>query len=210
MYWKVLLNTILQNRWFYFLYLVALIPAVTIQITYTQFEISLFINSWHNEVLDFIFNAITNLGDGVFAVAVIIAVYLFRRQHTLEGILCFAISSAVTQALKRLVFYDHLRPSVKMREFASLHYVPGVTMHELHSFPSGHSTSAFAVFLFLALIGSNKKLGAAFLALAVLVGLSRIYLLQHFFEDVLAGSLIGVITTTIIYSIFETRRAAHR
>lgn len=210
MYWKILLNIILQNRWFYFLYLLALIPALIIQTVCSQFEITLFINGWHNDVFDFIFNAITNLGDGVFAVAVIIAVFLFRKPHTLQGILCFAISSSVTQVLKRLVFYDHLRPSVKMRDFEELHYVPGVTMHELHSFPSGHSTSAFAVFLFLALIGSNKKLGAAFFALAVLVGLSRIYLLQHFFEDVLTGSLIGVVTTTIIYSIFETRRAARQ
>lgn len=208
MYWKVLRNIIFQNRWFYLLYVMTLVPALVVQACFTQFEITLFINSWHNEVLDFIFMYLTNLGDGVFAVAVIIAVYLFRRHHTIQGILCFILSSVITQVLKRAVFFDHYRPSVRMKEFASLHYVPGVTMHEMHSFPSGHSTSAFAVFLFLGLISSNKKLGAVFFLTAVVVGLSRIYLLQHFFEDVLTGSLIGVATTTLIYSFIESKRAA--
>ena len=35
--------------------------------------------------------------------------------------------------------------------------------------------------------------------MAILVGYSRIYLSQHFFEDVYAGSIIGVVITIIVY-----------
>lgn len=195
------------NRWFYFPYAALLLMALCVQLTFTQFEISLFINGFHSAARDFIFRYLTDLGDGWFAVAVIITIFLFRKRHTLEVVLCFALTALTTQALKHLVFSDHLRPSVRMKHITGLHYVPGVDMHELNSFPSGHTTSAFAVFLFLALIASNKKLGILFLVMALLVGVSRIYLLQHFWEDVLAGSVIGVAGTTVIYAIFENKRA---
>lgn len=210
MFWNRLKNIILLNRWFYFPYIILFVTGLVIQFTCTQSGISLFVNSFHTATLDFIFNYLTDLGDGMFAVAVVIAIFLFRRPHTLQSILCFVIPALVTQALKRLVFADHYRPSVKMKTFTELHYVPGVSMHELHSFPSGHTTSAFAVFLFLSLISSNKKFGMLFLAVSILIGLSRIYLLQHFYEDVLVGSFIGVTVTTLVYTLFENRRATQQ
>ncbi|MES2691641.1 MAG: phosphatase PAP2 family protein [Bacteroidota bacterium] len=210
MFWNTLKNIILLNRWFYFPYTVLLMAGIAVQLTCTQFEISLFINGFHTTTFDFIFNYLTNLGDGMFAVAVVIAIYLFRKPHTIQSILCFVVPALLTQFLKRLVFAGHYRPSVRMKAFTELHYVPGVNMHEFNSFPSGHTTSAFAIFLFLSLISTNKRLGLAFLAVSLLIGLSRIYLLQHFYEDVLAGSLIGVTGTTLIYTIFETRRATQK
>jgi membrane-associated phospholipid phosphatase len=41
-----------------------------------------------------------------------------------------------------------------------------------------------------------------YLLLAVFVGLSRVYLAQHFIEDVAFGSFLGVIMAILIYYIF--------
>jgi membrane-associated phospholipid phosphatase len=63
-----------------------------------------------------------------------------------------------------------------------------------HSFPSGHTTSAFALFFSLALIMRRPGWDAACFALAALVALSRVYLAQHFLADTLAGAGLGVAT----------------
>jgi undecaprenyl-diphosphatase len=59
------------------------------------------------------------------------------------------------------------------------------------SFPSSHAANAFALAWVL---GARWRRGIpVFLALALLVAFSRIYLNRHFLSDVVAGALIGVI-----------------
>lgn len=69
-----------------------------------------------------------------------------------------------------------------------------------YSFPSGHTGSSFAaaggIFAF------NKKLGIPALGLALLVGLSRMYLFVHFPTDVLAGAVLGILCAFATYLIF--------
>jgi membrane-associated phospholipid phosphatase len=62
------------------------------------------------------------------------------------------------------------------------------------SFPSGHTMSAFGLSSILALIvGPKSKKRLLLLALlAIAVGISRIFLVQHFLVDVLAGALLGM------------------
>lgn len=82
--------------------------------------------------------------------------------------------------------------------------VPGIKIHEgLTSLPSGHTMAAFAFFSLLAFCIRDKKLGA-FLAfsLALLTGLSRIYLVQHFEEDVLLGATFGIALAIVFYQLF--------
>ena len=57
------------------------------------------------------------------------------------------------------------------------------------SFPSGHSASAFAAAA--SLVFQKNRLGPYAVALAVFIGLSRLYLYVHYPTDVLAGALIG-------------------
>ena len=60
-----------------------------------------------------------------------------------------------------------------------------------YSFPSGHTGSSFAAAVSLWLC--HKKLGAAALTLATIIGLSRLCLFVHFPTDVLAGALLGTL-----------------
>lgn len=72
-----------------------------------------------------------------------------------------------------------------------------------YSFPSGHATAAFGLYLALAIILNNKKLDVLMLTLAILAALSRVYLANHFFNDILAGSLLGIILTITIKIILN-------
>ncbi len=59
------------------------------------------------------------------------------------------------------------------------------------SFPSGHAITSFAAAT--GIFFANRKCGTAALALAALIGFSRLYLYVHFPTDVLVGAVLGVL-----------------
>ena len=70
-----------------------------------------------------------------------------------------------------------------------------------YSFPSGHTTSAVATFGSIAVTSKNRKIVCICILLAVLVGLSRMYIGVHTPQDV----LVGVLTSLVL--IFALRNA---
>lgn len=87
--------------------------------------------------------------------------------------------------------------------------VPGIELHQgFTSLPSGHTMAAFAFFSLLAFCLKEKRIGAPIaFALALLTGLSRIYLVQHFEEDVLLGAAAGFVLAILFYWWFAPREA---
>jgi membrane-associated phospholipid phosphatase len=204
MFFTTLKNIITENKRFYFAYLLLFVGCLILQFTVSQFAITLFINSFHNSFLDIFFTWMTDFGDGIFSSAIVLMLVLFKRKYWLSSILCIFIPALITQLLKHYFFSDFERPSLVMKNFPQLHYIDGLYINELNSFPSGHATQAFALFTFIALIAPYRKYQLLILIFAVLVAISRIYLLQHFFQDVLAGSFIGLSVSTLIFAAFET------
>ena len=68
------------------------------------------------------------------------------------------------------------------------------------SFPSRHAHSAFAIGV--ALCYSSPILGALLLILGALMCTARVLLGMHFTRDVLAGAIVGVLSTFIGKMIF--------
>lgn len=67
-----------------------------------------------------------------------------------------------------------------------------------YSFPSGHATVIFAAMTVLALHYKNKSLGIFLFIFSVLVVLSRLMMGVHNIEDVIVGSLIGVVIGVLV------------
>lgn len=66
------------------------------------------------------------------------------------------------------------------------------------SFPSGHSGNAFMTAVILS---SHLGRSIGFFSLASIVALSRVYLEDHYFSDVIVGSGIGVIIGHILITV---------
>lgn len=157
---------------------------------------------------DFFFKYITMFAEEFMYIFLIIIGLFFRYRYALIIFLIgvsIAFISITTKA-----FYQHDRPSVYFyftKELDTLKVVEGVELHTgQSSFPSGHSMSAFAIFGFFALLLGNKRklLSLTLLLLAILVGVSRIYLIQHFLKDVIAGSIFGIMVAMVFVYIHRS------
>ena len=137
------------------------------------------INQWNSEIGDFVFKYVTYLGDGMLF-AILIILFLFIR---LKWALLLFVSSLLTLitvfVAKRIIFNGVPRPLKYFEGTNVLHLVDGVKLHSMHSFPSGHAITAFAIFMILVLIVQNKYLKTLFVMTAILAGFSRVYLSQH-------------------------------
>ena len=74
-----------------------------------------------------------------------------------------------------------------------LNLAEGVKVHHWNTFPSGHTITAFSLAVILPLIFPSMRRWQATIVLlvALLCGLSRIVLVQHWPQDVLGGMLLG-------------------
>ena len=158
---------------------------------------------------DLFFKYITELGG--FVPFVIIAGLLFYKvgdalfllmAELFTAALVFPIKQWVSAPRPSLFFHTNFPDVI-------LHQVDGVTLHQIYSFPSGHTATVFSLMLALTLIFHKKSwLAVCFFVLAVFTAYSRIYLSQHFAEDVLLGSFIGVVMTLVAYALYQRKSYA--
>jgi membrane-associated phospholipid phosphatase len=193
-------KAILKSNFSFLLpYLVFIVLGALLLILNTKVEIQLSFNHYHNSFFDNFFYYATYCGDGLAAVLVVIILLSIKYRYAFIVGVSNIISALITQTLKQTIFADVVRPKKFFEGIHNLYFVPGVDNYLYNSFPSGHSTCAFSLYFALALLAKNKTLKLLYFIVALLVGYSRIYLSQHFFEDVYAGSLIGIFTTIIVY-----------
>lgn len=162
----------------------------------------LWINGNHTDFSDKFFKFVTRGGDGFVFVPLIILLLFVKFSYSLAALSAWAGHGLICSVLKRIAFPELLRPAGVL-DNDLLYFVPGVDVHNNFSFPSGHTATAFCLAILVSLVFRRKLLFAAMIAVALLVGYSRIYLLQHFVVDVAAGAFIGVLTALAAWYLFE-------
>lgn len=85
------------------------------------------------------------------------------------------------------------------------------TMPTTYSFPSGHALYGFVFYLTIAAIVTRRSLGngiwgvwGSAITIAILIGVSRIFLGVHYGSDVLGGYLIAAIWLIILWTPTDT------
>ncbi len=192
-----------ENKVFFIGYLLILMTVLSLFSLYGKEACFLFVNSNYSTLGDALFPYITHFGDGITVVIFTLILLFFSYRMAIQSGIIYLISSQITQILKRTVFKEIPRPSKYFEGLADLHFVDGVEIHKMMSFPSGHTTSIFAFMAFLAIITKNKSISILYLLMACLGAYSRMYLAQHFLEDVIAGSIIGVLSAFAVMTLLS-------
>ncbi|MFN5334397.1 MAG: phosphatase PAP2 family protein [Bacteroidota bacterium] len=155
------------------------------------------LNQQHSYAGDLFFRYFTHVGDGLFMLAGgIILLGLGRRKLGVMILISFIVSGLIAQGVKK--YKPEPRPGRYFTQIDRIHKVQDQPLTGNNSFPSGHTTTAFAFFSLLAFVTHKKGLQMFYFLCAMLVGYSRIYLGQHFFKDVYAGAIIGFFTSLLV------------
>ena len=188
-----------SNKWFLVPYLLFLTLGGIVLLSFSKIDIHWFINQHNNKIADFFFKYFTNLGDGIASALAIIILLFIRYRYALAMALSTVLSTIIVRLFKQYLLPDFDRPLSIFHNIRQLHMVHGVDVHTINSFPSGHSATAFSVYLLFAMIIENRSLKFLFFATAFLVAYSRIYLSQHFLVDIYFGSVFGAFSTLICF-----------
>lgn len=155
-------------------------------------SLALFFQSIHNPITDFPMTVITKLGDdGIFWILLAVVLLIFKKTRKTGFMLaaalifCLVINNIVLKSI-----FSRERPFVVLEAIELIIDPPGG-----YSFPSGHTVSsiASATTVFWSFKNSSKLAAWGAVVLAVLIAFSRMYLCVHFFTDVLAGAVVGVL-----------------
>lgn len=115
-----------------------------------------------------------------------------KKEQILHAVFASLLSWGVAQMIKNLF------PTVRPFEINGKPPLT-LTIPSDGAFPSGHTAAAFG--LATSLWFHNKRLGAIFLTLAIVVGISRMASNVHSFLDILGGALLGIVVAYLIEKV---------
>lgn len=144
------------------------------------------------------FSSITNSGYFYIGLGLILLTLKKTRKIGIGFAICLIMMFLVNDLiLKNIVARP--RPYVTYPELEP--YVIGIVPSS-KSFPSGHTCIAFTIASYFWCY-KKKYLGSAifFTVFAFIVGFSRIYLIHHYFTDVIGGMIVGIILGICSYFI---------
>lgn len=189
-----------SNKWMLLSFLLVWLCLFIFDCIYPKLQTHLMLNGWHTPYLDVFFKYITIVGEWI-PVGVGVFLLIWTRRGGLLILLAQGLTCIITQILK--FAFAHPRPATYFDHMdADLPpTVPGESLRRAwNSFPSGHTSAAFSLFVCLALM-TPRKWAPLWITAGWAVAYSRIYLSQHFLEDILLGSVIGVVSTCVVYII---------
>jgi membrane-associated phospholipid phosphatase len=195
-----------ENSWYFVGFGIVLIFAMGIWTQVEQLDPLYFFSERRAGWLNHLFIYATMLGEPLSFVISFFVFLFIRFRYALLIAIAGITTLLVSWGLK--VFFQSARPGLVIRDSGIMDqfiFIEGVDLNTgFTSFPSGHTFAAFTIFTLIALLSTHKKGWAlCCLTLAVGVAISRMYLLQHFLADVIAGALIGSTIAILLYWLQE-------
>ena len=158
----------------------------------------LWLQDLRTPILNALFSFYTQLGNAGLVWIVLSAVLLLHPRTRKAGF--WALIAMLFGLLVTNVLLKHLvartRPWLVVEGLTAL-----VDERDPNSFPSGHTCAAFACCLTWARFAARRWGKVLCLALAVLMGLSRLYVGVHFPSDVIAGCAVGCLCALLAWAV---------
>lgn len=176
----------LRDPWVYIPLLMVAMLFVFVILTGNNTTYFIALNHLSDYTGDALWAHITVLGDALVALTLLLA-FAGRKPAVLwSGILAALLAAAWAQGLKN--YFDLLRPPAVLP--AELLHIIGPALQR-HSFPSGHTTTVFALAAVLCMQFRNLGWRGLFILVALLTGISRAAVGVHWPLDILAGAFGG-------------------
>lgn len=153
-----------------------------------------------NPLFDFAMPFVTELGSfvamlGVCLLVIIVSI-IYKKPYIKKIALLCLFSLLLADGIALILKYLILEP----RPFVSLNNVHLLVIEDdPSSFPSGHTTSTFAVLSVLVFKFRHEFWSVVLILFGFVIGFSRIYVGVHYPLDVLAGCIIGVLAAYFTY-----------
>ena len=134
----------------------------------------------------------------IVAVLVFAGIWAQKNRQQASFVLVLSVASGF---VARVVIAEPVRIlAARARPYEVLPVVRQLVDHAMgHSFPSGHATLAFAIAA--AVFSVHRKAGVVFLGIAGVISVSRVIAGVHWPIDVLAGAVLGMVSTWVVYRV---------
>ncbi|MEM1506157.1 undecaprenyl-diphosphatase [Domibacillus sp. 8LH] len=127
---------------------------------------------------------------------ILIIMWFYRKGNYKHTVVFATITGVMGLVINFIISQIYFEP----RPFVTHNNVQLLIYHAADaSFPSDHTTGAFALSLFVYLC--HRKIGSAMIILAVFTGISRIYVGHHYPYDVLASIMIALAASLFVFKI---------
>ena len=175
----------------------------TMSMLWGKNEAFLYLNANLGLLADKVFEYSSYLAEGWIWIPYFIVLVGMYKNDTAFILMNFLISTLLTQFAKNFIFVTAMRPMASGLDATQIHSVPGVEIHTFNSFPSGHTATAFTLFILTTYLFPNKYALTIGIVYAIVCGYSRIYLAQHFPLDLAGGIFVALLTLPISIFIRE-------
>lgn len=203
-----LLNCMATNRFTHWHYFVCLVVIVTLMLLVSNLPQLDYIaglqktsNPMLTRLLQFISDSITFFSFGIPILLLILGERGTKKKKSRLSFLYVALSIG----LAGLVSYTCKKLTSIPRPYEVDARIAQLSVGGGYSFPSGHTTEAFASAIALIFLFKNWKMALPVLTWASLVAFSRIYLGVHYPFDILGGILIGLTVSYGMQLIFKSK-----
>jgi len=159
-----------------------------------------------NPSLDMAMIVITSLGDvtTLFIVGIVLTIIRRTRKVGMIFLIALVVIVVLITYMKPLIGREipiyGFEPASKLPENFSLESDSLAPLAAGFSYPSGHAARATALAFIAgyAIYNKSKKMGYVIWIFPVIIGITRIYVMQHYPTDIIGGFLFGVLISVVL------------
>ena len=159
-----------------------------------------------NPSIDMAMVVITSLGDvtTLFILGIVLTIIRRTRKVGMIFLIALVVIVVLVMYIKPLIGREIPRygfePASQLPENFSLESDSLAPLAAGFSYPSGHASRATALAFIVgyAIYNRSKKMGYAIWAFPVIIGITRIYVMQHYPTDIIAGFMFGGLVSVVL------------
>ena len=174
---------------------------------------SRYFNSVHgsNPSIDMAMIVITSLGDvtTLFILGIVLTIIRRTRKVGMIFLIALVVIVVLVMYIKPLIGRElppyEFEPASELPENFSLESDSLAPLAAGFSYPSGHASRATALAFIVgyAIYKRSKKMGYAIWAFPVIIGITRIYVMQHYPTDIIAGFMLGGLVSVVLSIVMK-------